>query len=161
LAIEVRSFDSTIPAGTAKASPLTFNLVFPPRVVRELEIIVPPGPRGEVGFQIGQAGRQVFPTEPGTFFVTDDEQIRWSLEDANTSGAWQLIAYNTGTFNHAIEVRFLVDLPEQLAEAQGFAPISPAEISMPSSLSGPAGGVSLPPPPALPPPPVIPTPALP
>jgi len=111
VAREVRKFSVTIPPGTAIAAPQVTALVFPPRVIQELQILIPPGPRGNVGFQIAQAGGQVFPTEPGAFFVSDNERITWPVEEANTSGAWQLIAYNLGTFAHTLEVRFLVALP--------------------------------------------------
>jgi hypothetical protein len=118
MAREVHSFEVTIPAGTAKASPQVTDLAMPPRVVVEVEVVVPPGPRGKVGFQLGAAGVQMLPYQPGTFFVADHESIRWPLEGQISSGAWQLIAYNTGFFAHTLEVRFLVDLPAT-AEAGG------------------------------------------
>ena len=111
MAREVRKFAVTIPHGTPQSAPQTFACGFPPRVVVGIEILVPPGPRGNVGLQVAQSGGQVFPTEPGQFLVNDGEIIRWPVEGANTSGAWQVIAYNTGTFDHTVEVRFLVDLP--------------------------------------------------
>ena len=54
------------------------------------------------------------------------------FRSANTSGAWQLIGYNTGTFPHTIEVRFLVDLPVDTAELGAFHPISAADLSNPA-----------------------------
>lgn len=120
---EVQRFPVIIPALTTLAKALTFNLPMPPRIVREIEIVIPPGPRGEVGFQVAQAGRQIFPITPGQFIVSDNETIRWPVEDANTSGAWQVIAYNTGNFNHTLEFRFLVDLPEDPTVAAGFQPL--------------------------------------
>lgn len=110
MALEVRKFAVTVPAGTARAAAIVFSCAIPPRVVDEIEILIPPGPRGEVGFQIAMSGRQVFPTESGAFFVTDDEIIRWPIEDANTGGDWQIIAYNTGAFNHTLELRLLARL---------------------------------------------------
>jgi hypothetical protein len=103
---------------------VTVNLNFPPREVRELEIIVPPGPNGAMGFQVAQAGAQVFPTEPGAFLVTSNESIRWPIEGANNSGAWQVIGYNTGAFDHTIEVRFLVDLPDNPAARAVLTPLA-------------------------------------
>lgn len=118
MARELRKFAVVIPASTPQASPLVFSMEFPPRVVQRVQIVVPPGPRGEVGFQVAMSGRQIIPSEAGAFFVTDDEVIDWPLEDQNTSGGWQLIAYNTGAYNHTLEVRFLVVLPPGLAEAE-------------------------------------------
>jgi hypothetical protein len=139
MAREVHSFDVTIPAGTAKAAPQLTSLTMPPRVVTEVEIIVPPGPRGKVGFALAAGGVAIIPYEPGTFFVTDNEIIRWPLEEQITSGAWQLLAYNTGTFDHTLEVRFLVDLPAA-AEAGGPLVVAGGEqlppLEVPAVLTG-------------------------
>jgi len=139
VAREVHSFDVTVPAGTPKATPLVTELAIPPREVTEIEIIIPPGPRGEVGFQIAAAGRQMLPYEPGAFFVTDNETIRWPISEQITSGAWELIAYNTGSFNHTLEIRLLADLPGVAATPE-LLPL--AALQSPST-------VSLPPAPAL------------
>lgn len=136
MAAEVHKFSVTVAAGTPINAPSLTSMTFPPRIVREIEILVPPGPRGNVGFQIAQAGAQVFPSEPGEFFITDDEQIAWPVEGANTSGAWQLRAYNTGTFPHTLEVRFLVDLPGHTAGAALPEALDPASLG-PSAVSEP------------------------
>lgn len=110
MAAEVRRFLVTIPASTPKSANFTADLSFPARVVTEIEIRVPPGPRGEVGFAIGAAGVAVIPIERGAYIVTDDEQIRWPLEGLWDSGSFTFFGYNTGRFPHGIEVRFLVDV---------------------------------------------------
>lgn len=117
---EIHEFSVVVPASTPVASPLIFNLNFPPRIVEQIEVQVPPGPRGEVGFAVGQAGTPIFPYEPGTWVVTDDRTLVWDIVDANTSGAWQLFAYNTGSFNHTLYIRFRTRLPEQVTEASPF-----------------------------------------
>lgn len=106
----IRRFTVTIPAGTAKTAPLTVDCSFTPSHVVGVEVVIPPGPRGEVGFKIAQSGGQVFPFPPDDYLVTDDEKVKWDIDGANTSGAWQVIAYNTGTFNHTLEIRFLTEL---------------------------------------------------
>jgi hypothetical protein len=134
MAREVHKFAVLVPAGTPQNAPLTFELAIPPRVVTELEIIVPPGPRGELGFAVAAAGRAIIPYEPGAFFITDNETIRWPLTEQISSGAWQVVAYNTGAFPHTIEVRFLVDLAGEPA-APSLLPIdalqAPATVSLP------------------------------
>lgn len=118
-----------VPAGTPKAAPLQFSLAFAPQVVDEVEIVVPPGPRGEVGFQLGTSGSQIIPATPGQYEVTDNEVIHWPLDGQMDSGAWQLIAYNTGQFNHTIGVRFLTSiLPSQVAPS-GFQPLPTDQLS--------------------------------
>jgi hypothetical protein len=126
MAREVQLFDVVVPAGTLKAAPQITALAFPFRVVDEVEILVPPGPRGEVGFQLGASGGQVVPVTVGAFIVTDNEIIHWPLEGQLDNGAWQLIAYNTGALPHTITVRFLVRLPASPGDALGLLPIPPA-----------------------------------
>lgn len=113
MAQEVRSFTVTIPAGTQIAAGFTADLSFPARQVQGLEILVPPGPRGVMGFAIGAAGVPVIPIQRGTYIVTDDDKIVWPLEGFWDSGSWTLFGYNTGRYPHSIEVRFLVAVPAQ------------------------------------------------
>lgn len=111
MAVEVQSFQVTLVPGSSAAAPQVVDIGFPPREVERIEIIVPPGPRGVMGFQLAMSGKQVLPITAGAFVVTDDEKISWDLAGQNNSGAWQVIGYNTGAFSHTIEVRFLTDLP--------------------------------------------------
>lgn len=110
MAREVYSYQVTIPAGTSPATPFTANTPTPVRTLSELEIVVPPGPAGLMGFAITMGGVNVLPVMPGTWVVTDDERITWSLEGQPNSGAWQLTGYNTGVFDHTVYMRFLADL---------------------------------------------------
>jgi hypothetical protein len=168
MAREIRRKFATIATGSTPAAPQKVDLSFPARVVREVQVRVPPGPRGEVGWALGAAGVPVIPVEAGAYIVTNDEVIRWPLEGLWDSGSWTLFAYNTGRYAHVLEVRFLVDLagavdrlaspidPALLAViassgpvtgAVGAAPPIPAPIIIPVITSAP-----LPPPPSAPPP---------
>lgn len=175
MASEVHEFPVIVPAATALAAPLTFPLSMPPRIVEEIQVQVPPGPRGEVGWAVAQAGVPILPQEPGAWIVTDSELVRWPLEQQNTSGAWQLIAYNTGQFNHTIYVRFLTRLPAGASsDAAGGPPLgdllpSPDAAAPPPSedlpltdeelaaLAAEGSPLPLPDPPPLPAPPAPPT----
>lgn len=159
MAREIQEFSVTIPAGTAKAAPTTTLMSLSARKVQRVEIKVPPGPRGVVGFQLGFAGNQLIPYNSGGFIITDDVELGWDLDDYPDSGDWQLIGYNTGVFDHTIYVRFLVDLPGGPGGTAGPlpAPIPVDQLSAPISAGG--NGSALPPAPALPPP--APLPALP
>lgn len=128
MADEVHAFTVTIPAGTPIASPRLFNLAMPSRRVDEVRVKVPPGPRGEVGWVMAAAGQQMIPEEAGAFIVTDNETVVWPLQNQIDSGAWQLIAYNTGGFNHSLYIQFLTRVTSPNGDpAAGFAPI-PADI---------------------------------
>ena len=148
MAREVYAFANLIPAGTLQSANFTLPMTFPVRSVDEIEVLVPPGPRGEVGFSIGAAGVPVLPTAAGTFIVTDNETIKWPVEGQIDSGAWTFFGYNTGQFPHTIYVRFLV----RIATSE-VGPLAAGGAGAPLAIGpgGPGPGPA-PPPPGLPPP---------
>ena len=123
MAQEIQAYSVSIPPQTPQSAPIAFNVGFPPREVNEIEVVVPPGPRGEVGFQLGFGGSQLIPYTAGQWIVADDEVMHWPIEGMPDSGAWQLIAYNTGIYPHTLAVRFLVNLPGGSAPADTFNPL--------------------------------------
>jgi len=155
MAREVRSFSPSVPAGTTIASGWTADLSFPARTVVEIDVRVPPGPRGQMGFAIGSAGVPVIPFQSGQWIVTDDESIDWPLTDYIDSGSWTLFAYNLGQFAHTVYVRFQLDTIAQPSSAVA-NPIPAAAISNPPP-NAPGGTIIVPPAPtvSLPPPPAI------
>lgn len=76
--------------------------------VVSLGILVPPGPRGMMGFAIGAAGVPVIPANPGQWFVVDNFRDDWPLEHQISSGAWEFFGYNLGQFAHTVYLRFAV-----------------------------------------------------
>lgn len=111
MAREVRAFTCVVPAGTLITAPARFDLSFPPRQVDTLEIVVPPGPSGVVGFAIQNSNVTVIPYDSDEFLVMNNEKVSWPLDGYIDSGAWNLLAYNTGTQPHSVYVRFLLSLP--------------------------------------------------
>lgn len=108
MASELRLFPVLVPHGTPASAPVHINTPFPPHKVTRISWRVPPGPRGEVGWQITMGGVVVIPKNGG-WIITDDEAAAWDLEDLPDSGAWQVTAYNTGTYDHTIYVTFHLD----------------------------------------------------
>lgn len=131
MAREVYSYQVTIPAGTSPAVPFTGNTPTPTRTLTELEIVVPPGPAGLMGFAITMGGVNVLPVTPGTWVITDDERITWSLEGQPNSGAWQLTGYNTGVFDHTVYLRFLADLIDEGDQSSLLDTIPMSDLSSP------------------------------
>lgn len=117
MATRVEIFTVTVPAGTLATAPVTTTLPFDIGEVSDVEIIVPRGPNGLVGFQIRHSGAGVYPREDDRWIITDDEKIRWPLTNAPTGRAWACRAYNTGLFDHSIYFRFLVHEVERIAAA--------------------------------------------
>lgn len=129
MANQIFAFQCTVPAGTAIATPFTQSLVMPPQVISSIEVIVPPGPRGQMGFQIGSSGNQILPADFGTWFVTDDERVRWDLTGQITSGGWEFFGYNLGIYAHSVYLRFLADLTPEQAQGIGGQPFDLAALS--------------------------------
>jgi hypothetical protein len=128
MAIEVYEFAVTIPAGTAITAPTTTKCSMPTREVQRIEIKVPPGPNGQMGFRVGGSGQQFIPRGAGQWVVTNNEEISWDITDAFDSGDWDVIGYNTGDYAHTIYIRFLVVLP-LAANPLGPAPIPVEQLS--------------------------------
>jgi hypothetical protein len=110
MARELYRFAVIVPAGTLQAAPQVTPLKMPERRISRVEIDVPPGPRGQVGFQLTSGGLQIEPINAGQFVVTDNAHLAWDFTEHLETGAWQMTIYNTGKFSHTIEVRFLTDL---------------------------------------------------
>lgn len=121
--VELYEFACTIPSGTLVAAPVIRAMAMPPRIVRQIDVRVPPGPQGRVGFSIGAAGMPVIPVNRGAFIITDDEVINWPIVNGLQSGAWQFFGYNLGLLDHTIYVRFQVDLVTSAGDSSGTPPL--------------------------------------
>lgn len=118
MADQIYNFTPQIPINTPIATPYEMDLPMPPVIVVSIGILVPPGPRGMMGFSIGAAGVPVIPATPGTWFVVDDYADEWPLENQISSGAWQFFGYNLGNYVHSVYLRFMVNLPQLASAAQ-------------------------------------------
>jgi len=110
MAQELWSFQATITAGSTVFAPTRVATKMPPRQVDRLEIVVPPGPSGVMGFAVTMSGVNVIPVQPGTFMITDNERIAWDLSNLPNSGDWQVTGFNGGVFDHTIYLRWLVEV---------------------------------------------------
>jgi hypothetical protein len=110
MAAEVREFAAVIPAGTPQGAPVTVDVSFPQRIVRQVTWRVPPGPNGLMGWRLSMGGVQVIPTNRGAWVVASDQAETWPLDGLPDSGAWQVTGYNTGAFPHTVYLAFLLDL---------------------------------------------------
>lgn len=162
----------TIPPTTPESAPHTERLVMNPRVVRSIRWRVPPGPRGEMGFAVGNAAQRVVPSTTSGWIITDNDADQWTLTTATTSGTWWLLGYNTGTYPHTVYLTFGLTLPSGPAARTLPVPGTTLSTTLPSTTTGAPPTLTLPPgtptPPTLPPttpaptsPPVAPTPTTP
>lgn len=105
MAQRVELADVTVPLGTLRTAPATFPLTWREGYVEFIEVKVPPGPSGLVGFQLLHSGARIIPRQANTFVVTDDETIRWDLEGYPSGASWAVRAYNEGVFDHTLQLR--------------------------------------------------------
>lgn len=107
-----------VPAGTAKATPVTLSLNLPIGAkVDRIDWTVPRGPRGEMGWHLAMGGTQVVPFGTNTFLVADDRHGSWELTDLPDEGEWQFVGYNTGNYPHTAYLEILIT-PVQAPAAQ-------------------------------------------
>lgn len=134
MAIEIRTAQVTVPAQTPIAAGFSQAITFPARVVDQINIKVPPGPRGQLGFSIGTGGMPVIPADIGDYIVTDDEEIEYPLTGYWNSGSWEVFAYNTGNYPHTLYLTFLLELVPQQATSP--APLDLSTLAPPAPLAG-------------------------
>lgn len=106
MAEEVHQFSCTIPAGTPKSSPHTVSMAMPHYEVVSIDLEVPPGPSGLMGFYLEIGKQQWIPWEAGEWIVWNDRTESWDIDNAPTSETWALVGYNTGVYDHTVQVRF-------------------------------------------------------
>lgn len=126
---EVRHFPVTISPGTPIATPATFPLTMPARIVRRVTVRFPPGPFGQVGVQVGLAGVQAIPWGTGQWLIGDDQAFPFDVAGMPDSGAWQAFAYNVGAYSHTVYVTFEVDPPQLVADQAGALTLAPLAIT--------------------------------
>ena len=121
--IETPAF--TVPAGTPINNPISVQLYANRADLEEIEVMVPAGPSGLVGFRFDHSNRQVIPAVDGTWIITDDETLRWPLRDYNPFPNWKFRAYNLDVYPHTVYVRLLLN--DQMPAAQSTVDLVPIE----------------------------------
>lgn len=115
----IEQFSVTTPAGTAIASPQTTPMQLGPSDVQWIEITVPSGPNGNVGFFVSSSGQQIIPanlTAAATWIVADNYTFHYDIQGYQTTGDWSLVTYNTGANPHTLQVRFGYTPPAAAAD---------------------------------------------
>lgn len=135
--LEVRSFQATIPAGTAITSPKVIDTPFPAREVVWVHWKVPTGPSGLMGWRLSMSGGVAVLPTGGGWIITDDDSDTWNLTGQPDSGFWEVSGYNTDLYDHSVYLDFGLVMPG------GPAPVVPlipsAVLSQPLPVPVPGG----------------------
>lgn len=105
MATRVLPFACSIPGDTLKTAPVTIPLALDGWNVERLDLEVPPGPSGAMGFQIFNNGVAFIPYGPGEWIVWDDTKDSYYLSDLPNAGGWAVVGYNDGFYPHIVTVR--------------------------------------------------------
>lgn len=108
MATRIEPFEVLTPANTAEASYLVTALPFQDGQVERVEILVPPGPSGLMGFKLAHSGQSVIPLSGSQWNIADNARFDWPLHSFPTGNAWELWTYNTDVFEHTIYIWFHV-----------------------------------------------------
>lgn len=109
MAQRIIPFTVLVNPGTTPTTPLAHPLNFGPADVVQIDVMVPPGPAGFVGFFIGNGGGQYVPEGAGQFITPDDKYLMFPVDGAPNNGNWNVTAYNTGNYPHTLYVYFHVN----------------------------------------------------
>jgi hypothetical protein len=108
MATRIEVAQVTVPAATLQAAPQITPFHFDDGRVDALEIVVPDGPSGLVGFQIRHSKQVIIPYDGTSFIVTNGEVIHWPLETFPEAQKWDVVIYNTDQFPHTLSFRWLI-----------------------------------------------------
>lgn len=99
----------TVVAGTLSTAPASTTFSWQDGKAVRVEITVPPGPSGLVGFAIGHSGTVLIPRTAGQWIVADGVDLDWDLSGYPTGSKWFVRAYNTDIYDHTLYFRWHID----------------------------------------------------
>lgn len=125
MAYRVLQFQSTIPAGTPIASPVSIALPIDNWEIEAVDLEVPPGPAGLMGFAIFNNNVQWIPYGAGEWIVWDDVQQSWPISGQPNASGWSILGYNLGNWPHSVYTRWHVNpVTQAQPSAQSAPPIT-------------------------------------
>jgi hypothetical protein len=93
------------PSGTPVNAPVAQDITLPNYEVQLVRWRVPPGPQGNLGWQLLYSGALVIPQVAG-WVIADNEEDKMELDELPTGGSWQFVGYNTGSYDHTVYLTF-------------------------------------------------------
>lgn len=109
MAERVLQYAATIPAGTAIDAPAAIDFPLDNWDVERIDLEVPPGPAGTMGFYLANNGQPWIPRNPGEWLIWDDRAISITPTGYPSASGWAITGYNVGAYDHTVTVRFHVN----------------------------------------------------
>ena len=124
----VYQFEPTTPHGTSQAAPYTDDLTLPNYEVQLIRWRVPPGPQGNLGWQLWYSDALILP-QNGLWMIADNEYDKLELDELPTAGDWQFKGYNSGTYDHTVYLTFYCNplTPEDVTTLEDLGLLSPLD----------------------------------
>lgn len=105
--LQVLPYTVTFQPGTTPAAPVSNVLALPDTWVETIEILVPNGPGGQMGFALFYAGTQILPWSQTTSWLTVDNWDHAFDIDSEWSTSFTVKGYNQGAWPHSVYLRIL------------------------------------------------------
>lgn len=99
-------YTATIPAGTTADAPASIALPFDGYEVQQIDLEVPAGPGGNMGFYLANNGIPWIPRASDDWIVWDDFSQTYYTDDYPNASGWAVVGYNNGQYDHSIAVTF-------------------------------------------------------
>lgn len=110
MAQRVLQYTATIPANTPIATPVTVGFNLDNWTIESIDLEVPPGPNGLMGFQVVNNGVPWIPNSTGEYIVWNNARDSWYFTDQPNASGWGVQGYNLDVaYPHAVTVRFHVN----------------------------------------------------
>lgn len=100
---------TVIPAGTPVATPHVEELGFSDWEVEQIDLIVPSGPSGTMGFYLANNELPWVPRALGEWLIMDDQKLTVIPTGYPNGTGWEIVGYNLGHFDHQVTALFHVN----------------------------------------------------
>lgn len=109
MAERIEVFQVLCPAGTDDATPQTTALTMDESIVERIEVTVPTGPSGFMGFRFLHSQQIIIPYKGSNWILVNGVELNWPVQGYPTGDKWSLQMYNLDIFDHTVYIRFHVN----------------------------------------------------
>jgi hypothetical protein len=128
-ASRVEVYDVPVPANTAQAAAIETPTIWAAGELVSVDVRIPDGAAGLVGFRILYAHSQAIPTTPGAWIIGNDDLFQTDVMGQLNGGQWSILAYNLDRYPHSLHVRYFVADLSRLGGTLGPANTTTPELS--------------------------------